>query len=140
MATRSRIGIENPDGSVTSVYCHWDGYPEYNGKMLIQHYNTEELAQKLIALGSISTLRPRIAPAVNETHSFDIPMEDITVAYYRDRGEPLRQQHHPSVRDYFNGDIEEYGYLFTQEGEWLVKAAYGFKMPVRVSDVIREEV
>ncbi len=31
MATRSRIAIENQDGSVTSVYCHWDGHIETNG-------------------------------------------------------------------------------------------------------------
>jgi hypothetical protein len=26
MSTRSRIAIENQNGSVTSVYCHFDGY------------------------------------------------------------------------------------------------------------------
>jgi len=30
MATRSNIGIVNEDGSVTGIYCHWDGYPENN--------------------------------------------------------------------------------------------------------------
>jgi hypothetical protein len=34
MATRSRIGIQLKDKSVLSVYCHWDGYPEWNGKKL----------------------------------------------------------------------------------------------------------
>ena len=28
MSTRSRIGILNDDGSVTSIYCHSDGYAE----------------------------------------------------------------------------------------------------------------
>ena len=28
MATRSRIAIELSDGTVKSVYCHWDGYPD----------------------------------------------------------------------------------------------------------------
>ena len=27
MATRSRIAKQNPDGTIKSVYCHWDGYP-----------------------------------------------------------------------------------------------------------------
>ena len=35
MGTRSRIGIEMPDHSVVSVYCHWDGYVEGNGKILV---------------------------------------------------------------------------------------------------------
>lgn len=25
MATRSNIGIVNQDGSITGIYCHWDG-------------------------------------------------------------------------------------------------------------------
>lgn len=29
MSTRSRIGIEMPDGKIKSIYCHWDG--ERNG-------------------------------------------------------------------------------------------------------------
>jgi hypothetical protein len=28
------------------------------------------------------------------------------------------------VPEFFNGDIEEYGYLYTAEGEWIVKKAY----------------
>lgn len=41
MATRSRIGIENQDGTVTSVYCHWDGYPENNGRICIMKNKTK---------------------------------------------------------------------------------------------------
>ncbi len=32
MATRSNIGIVNDNGSVTGIYCHWDGYPEHKRK------------------------------------------------------------------------------------------------------------
>jgi len=34
MATRSRIAIENQDGTVTSIYCHFDGYLSGVGKLL----------------------------------------------------------------------------------------------------------
>ena len=27
-ATRSMIGIEEPNGKITATYCHYDGYPE----------------------------------------------------------------------------------------------------------------
>ena len=54
MATRSTIGVLNTDGSVTAVYCHWDGYPEHNGKILIENYTTEEKVRELISFGSIS--------------------------------------------------------------------------------------
>jgi hypothetical protein len=35
MGTRSRIGLEDPEtGTVRSIYCHWDGYPEGVGQRL----------------------------------------------------------------------------------------------------------
>lgn len=138
MATRSRIGIENPDGTVTSVYCNWDGYPEYNGRILVEYYNTEDRARRLVELGAISTLRPVLAPSGEESHSFDKPIRDVTVAYHRDRGEEFSQQQHKSVAQYFNGDIQEYGYLFTQKGEWLVKSRYTNDGPVRVIEKLDE--
>ena len=38
MATRSTIALEFADGTVQQVYCHWDGYLDYNGKLLAEHY------------------------------------------------------------------------------------------------------
>ena len=57
MGTCSRIGIELPDHTVVSVYCHWDGYPEHNGKILVEHYQNRDDVQELIDGGSISSLR-----------------------------------------------------------------------------------
>lgn len=87
MATRSFIGKRNDDGTITGVYCHWDGYPEWNGKMLVENYNTFWDVVKLINLGSISSLRERGAPPTGKYHTFDNPREGVTIAYTRDRGE-----------------------------------------------------
>jgi hypothetical protein len=46
------------------------------------------------------------------------------VAYHRDRGDNLVQKNLRNKNSYFESDIEEWGYLFTLEGEWLVKG-YG---------------
>ena len=54
MATRSRIGIQLKDDSVLSVYHHWDGYPEWLGKQLVEHFNTREKATELIDGGDMS--------------------------------------------------------------------------------------
>lgn len=125
MATRSRIGIQNEDGSVNSIYCHWDGYPENNGDILVMHYKEREKVQKLIGLGSLSRLATEIdAP---EGHSYENPVPGITVAYHRDRGEPMQMEQHISPENFFASDIEEYGYLYTLEGEWLVKDGRGLK-------------
>ena len=34
MATRSNIAYKTAEGKIRSVYCHWDGYPAYNGEVL----------------------------------------------------------------------------------------------------------
>ena len=56
MATRSNIGIVNLDKSITGIYCHWDGYPEYVGKMLLNHYNNDDIVNGLMNLGNLSIL------------------------------------------------------------------------------------
>ena len=55
MATRARIGIIQDDLSVLSVYHHWDGYPEWLGVTLKEHYNTKEDIAKLIDGGNMSS-------------------------------------------------------------------------------------
>lgn len=85
MSTRSRIGIKNADGTITSIYCHYDG--RSNGTILQDHYNSEERARALIALGDISLLDAKLEPEPGQAHSFDHRAEGVTVAYGRDRGE-----------------------------------------------------
>jgi hypothetical protein len=120
MATRSKIAIENQDGTVSSIYCHWDGYPSHHGPILFGHYTTQEKVESLIKLGSISSLapEPQIPEGVN--HNFENPSEGIVVAYHRDRGEALSIDSHASVNDFIKSDVEEYGYIFTLAGEWLL--------------------
>ena len=94
MGTRSRIGVMHGD-VCKSVYCHWDGYLEHNGRILQEYYNSSK-ANHLVALGDLSSLRPEIG----ETHAFsyhDLPKdeveafktatEDMCTFYGRDRGE-----------------------------------------------------
>ncbi len=53
MATRSNIGIVNEDGSITGIYCHYDGYPEYVGKMLLMvdqvHSHTNDRPRSVVS-------------------------------------------------------------------------------------------
>jgi hypothetical protein len=138
MATRSMIAIENENGSVTSIYCHYDGYPENNGAILQEHYTDHEKVKKLIALGDISTLSHEVDIPEGVEHSFKTPVKGITVAYHRDRDEDFHQNSHGSVGDFFNSDIEEYGYCFTAAGEWLSKSASGNWRDVKpLEDVLK---
>ena len=55
MSTNARIGIKLEDGSILSAYHHWDGYPEWLGRILKQHYNTKEKVAELIDGGNMSS-------------------------------------------------------------------------------------
>lgn len=118
MATRSFIGKLLLDGSVRGVYCHWDGYPDGLGKTLTEHYTDPNKVDALLALGDISSL----APEIGERHDFDRPTPGFTVAYHRDRGEPLEPNTiYSTVRGllrYAAHDFgAEYAYIF-EGGRW----------------------
>lgn len=107
MSTRSFIGIQNLDGTVTGVYCHHDGYLEGVGKTLKAHYATVQQVLDLVALGSLSSLGEDL---------------DVTQAYHRDRGEDLDVSTYGSLRELaFDDGGYEYLYVFTPEG-WTVAA------------------
>ena len=55
MSTNARIGLGLADGSVLSVYHHWDGYPEWLGRILNQEYNTKEKVAELLDGGNMSS-------------------------------------------------------------------------------------
>jgi hypothetical protein len=93
MGTRSRIAVMH--GEVCkSVYCHWDGYLQYNGSLLQKHYDSAK-ANNLVALGDLSSLKPNIGEAHPfGYHGTDISAEDyekqfgeMCTFYARDRGE-----------------------------------------------------
>jgi hypothetical protein len=54
MSTRSRIAVQDSDGSYLSVYHHFDGYPEGLGITLQQHVPTFDKGWRLVAGGDIS--------------------------------------------------------------------------------------
>lgn len=118
MSTNSRIGIKHEDGSVTAVYCHWDGYPDYNGRMLCRFYETREKAESLIALGGLSSIRARLAPEPGELHTFSDAQKDVTIAYHRDRDEDFEQEKFSNSKDYYRSTCD-YRYMF-YDGYWFV--------------------
>lgn len=56
MSTRSGIGIINNDNSIDIIYCHHDGYPDHNGRILIKNYENEQSIRQLLSLGNTSGL------------------------------------------------------------------------------------
>jgi hypothetical protein len=114
MATRSMIGVELPRGNVKAIYCHWDGYPEGVGADLLamEFTNTQDV-EAWIDEGHRSTVQESYA---------DMRGELSTPNYYR------------TVSDYFNSDLHEWGYLYTQDRIWIVKDMHNNTDPIPVEE------
>ena len=120
MATRSTIALEFADGTVEQIYCHWDGYLEHNGQILLQHYKDPFKVRDLIDGGSVSSLAPSVDKP--EGHSFDKSVDGYTVFYARDRGEDLVKNKFKDYADYrANAQGEEYNYILRRDGKWYVE-------------------
>ena len=111
MATRSRIGIELKDGSILSVYHHWDGYPEWLGKQLMEHYNSRELAADLIDGGDMSVCLTDDG--------------EPSPQYYSLRGEDCPPRLDKDMDEFFS-DGEEYSYIF-RNGNWFAYDMHQFE-------------
>lgn len=113
MGTRSTIGIVRGYHDTTRIYCHWDGYMEWNGAILQKYYNTADKVEKLIALGNLSSLGPEIKP--DDPHAWDLDNRDNRFCRtYTSRGEAW-EQCDPTQR-------EEFNYTFYVDGGyWTVE-------------------
>ena len=124
MATRGNIAIVNEDGSITSIYCHYDSYPEYVGKILLNHYNDVGIINKLMELGDLSSLGEHLYAA---GHTWSAPIEGVCVAYGRDRGEKgVDSRVFKSIEQYNrNADNSgvNYQYLF-EDGMWMYRKTH----------------
>jgi hypothetical protein len=113
MATRSRIGIELKNGSVLSVYHHWDSYPEWLGRILKTHYNSRSLAAQLIDGGDMSS-------CWTDERWDDSGVQGVYgPQYYDQRGEDSPPRLDADLCEYLLPDgCEEYHYIF-RNGEWV---------------------
>ncbi len=133
MGTRSRIGYELQDHTVVSVYCHWDGYPEHNGRILVTDYTDRDAVKDLIDGGSMSCLHTRntwnsgaYLRDENGEHITDdkgnlmsVNDRDPQPLYHTERGDDLMIEH-TSFDEFVSGDLagEEYAYLYDLNGNW----------------------
>ena len=112
MATRSRIGIELKDGSILSAYHHWDGYPQWLGRILNTHFNSRQQAADLIDGGDMSSCWNDTIWGEDRTDGNKYGPE-----YYSARGENCPPRY-DQTREEFLSDGEEFSYIFTSAG-WV---------------------
>ena len=109
MGTRSRVAVMH--GTVCkSVYCHYDGYLDYTGRILQSHYDSTA-ANELIALGDNSGVKETVAE----------------MNFYSDRGEEdVSWQVAHSFEEFLEqvqGNGCEYYYVM-RDGVWYAGCVY----------------
>ena len=121
MSTNSRIGIQDEDGTIRSIYCHWDGYPSANGKTLYEEYQDREKVMALIELGDLSCLYGALVPEEGVVHSFWSPADGVCVAYHRDRQDDYRNPRlDESIEEFKERGFSSYGYVYTSGNQWIL--------------------
>ena len=115
MATRSRIGIELKDGSILSSYHHYDGYPEWLGRILTTHYNKKEEVSSLIDGGDMSSCWSDTVWGEDRTDGNKYGPE-----YYSARGENCPPRYDDDIFDFLKKENnEEYAYIWTVNNKWV---------------------
>ncbi len=114
MSTNARIGIKLEDGSILSAYHHWDGYPEWLGRILKQHYNTKEKVAELIDGGNMSSCWSDTIFDYEKQEFVERPPQP---EYYGGDGERPRLSKNFTQFAFDSKDGEEFLYLFS-ENEW----------------------
>lgn len=105
MSTNASISKMNENGTLKTVYLHWDGYVKGAGLTLKTAYATEEAIDELLSYGDISELGESV---------------DQCVFYGRDRNEDNTEARTYSfLRECILDEKQEYNYVFVA-GKWMV--------------------
>jgi len=109
MGTRSLVAVMHGD-VCKSVYCHYDGYLDYTGRILLSHYDSTA-ANALIARGDNSGVKETLAE----------------MNFYADRGEEDVSWQVAHSFEEFLGQVDrccgEYYYVM-KDGVWYAGAVY----------------
>ena len=97
-----------------TIYCHSGGYIDYNGAILLKHYNSQELAEELVSHGDIDILGKECSEY--DKYSFG----DYTVYCGRDLGNEDSDYKESEKLPFFR---QEYLYIF-ENGKWHVVCDY----------------
>ena len=111
MSTHATISVQHADNTISSIYCHFDGYIEDGvGEALINTIWTLDRAEKLIQEGDLRYVK-------NNNNQVDAQ------SYYAFKGEQISIDKFNSLEDFrANMQWEEFNYLFIN-GRWVIVSA-----------------
>ena len=117
MATRSLIGKQNTDNTVTFIYCHHDGYPKGVGATLNKSYSNTNRVNELLKLGDLSVL----GEFIGEKQDFNNYNSNYCLAYGRDRNESGTEAKTIDKDIYVQENLrgEDYKYIYTLDNNWV---------------------
>lgn len=129
MSTRSNIArYDEKTDTLHRIYCHSDGYPSYNGRILLKHYQDEKKIKALIKLGDISSLGPEIGKKHRWPEDHDLAQQNgWTTAYRRDRGDKNTEARVLEVegRTLRHFCEQEYLYVWKDGKWWFTNGSFG---------------
>lgn len=140
MSTHASIAKLEKDGTVTSIYCHFDGDIDTVGRILVKHYETPEKIEELLSMGDVQSLGEKIeAPeavkrfglhCVFDDEFSKLPDEEknrlkdelysfkCSTFFTRDGKEDTPARKFYSLRNWFESANESYNYLFDIDNTW----------------------
>ena len=122
MATRALI-VTIDNRIMTSTYNHYDGYPDYLGKALSTHYNSDELAKKVSSEGYISYIDDETGE-INVSNPNDKDIKPRTDDF---GGMDVNDMAYELAKE-INGSGADYAYIWNQRGEnWVTIKNDGIK-------------
>ena len=110
MATNSTIAVKLQDGSISQVFCHWDGDLQFNGKMLFERYDNQILVEELITKGNLSSLGSTV-------DSSEFRTRDMGDSWFLNK--PNHFESIQSYKQFMISNGQKFNYLFDGD-EWLV--------------------
>jgi hypothetical protein len=115
MSTRSTIALEFADGSVSQVYCHFDGYLEGVGADLQSGYTDPFRLQALIDEGDMSCIGEPYT-ALGEDY------EDVAPRRFQSFDEYVaecQQEEYDYILRNFDGKATWFVRCYDTDGEWV---------------------
>ena len=127
MATRALIGYLDNSKKLTTTYNHYDGYPDYLGKVLKEHYSGDEKAKYVASVGYITSIDEdgKINSKFNESANTMILDEEAFSAAMQ-------------IGDEVNGYGADFGYVYFND-EWNIVKNNGIEgMAKQIVDELGE--
>jgi hypothetical protein len=125
MSTHALIAKKDHDGTVRSVYCHYDGFPQHTGQILRDCYNDPAVIDIVMNFGNLKFITPHVSDI--EFYVIDSRIDERALS-------------HPGAKSFLNYGLKsdsDFLYLFEQD-RWRCWSTYS-KEEIQLDENLGEE-